>query len=223
MSERDLKPRLKTVARKGVRALQILVFSVAASILPPDSSPKVLAQFGAETASWPALILLDRSGSSLDTDLPAYTWKHEGTFGNFYPVLPNYPNIAHFSYRGDQFVGIDGAWHPRSYKPEDTYQSILESAQILYETVDHLRSSHTSIDLMGYDLGGDVALQYLTDYVMPERGPHSNGVIRSAAFLAANGQNLETARVLRERGVRLMFLTNMDDTAVAQVATFFRG
>lgn len=156
--------------------------------------------------SWPALILLDGLGSSLDTDLPAYSWKIEGTFGRLYPLFSNYPEygfpeygypeIAHFSYRGGSMVGIDGSWFPHSYKPEDTYQSIFESADKLKELVDHLKHSFSPIDLLGYSLGGVVAWQYLLNYVLPADGPHRDNTIRSAMFLNAPLNGIPDASIV---------------------------
>jgi len=68
MSEKDFKPRYKlSLAQKGVRVLQTLAFSAAASLIPPDP---VQAQSGIETTSTQNHIDPTTIGPSSDLETP---------------------------------------------------------------------------------------------------------------------------------------------------------
>lgn len=81
---------------------------------------------------------------------------------------PDYDEIIYFSY-------ADG----EEYEAKDTYQDLDRSASKYRRTVDRIKNSSTSVDGMGYSLGGNVQFRYASNFIVPPNGPHKDGYIRS--------------------------------------------
>ncbi len=165
---------------------------------------KLQGQVAPDNPAPSALILLDGLGSSFKMDPIGLGPTFESLRQD---LLPLYDLVARFSYSGGgvfQLFDRPPQWSLNLYGPKDTFQDVHKSADILRDMADGLRRYYKNIDLLGYSLGGFTAWQYLTENVMPERGPHRDSVIRSALLLDApvNGvSGAEISNYLRGLGL----------------------